>query len=234
MEERTPKGFVGLQAAIDQCGKRWGHGDPATLNWPKLQEFRYRVWSKLRTELHSGALPSYYLNGHGAVKQLPAEDRYTRWPVDINAWFLDLNNEAYRDGKITFWGLDAPWSAPAYVKEDDLQAFLVGKSIEPPLSAAAQPSAPSSEPTQEPNPELSRAPNKGGPPTKYDGEAFLIEAFFLLYDGLQPKTQAELRQSALEAYGKTLGQGEVELPSDEWAKPKIRALWYRLGLDRGR
>jgi hypothetical protein len=75
----------------------------------------------------------------------------------------------------------------------------------------------------------------GGAPRKYDREAFLIEAFKLIYDGLVPATQAELRKAAIEAYYANIqieDSGNAESLTDEWAKPLIRRFWNRLELEK--
>jgi hypothetical protein len=70
---------------------------------------------------------------------------------------------------------------------------------------------------------------KGGAPARYDSEAFLIEAFRILYDSTPaPKTEADLRRRALDAYTEAGHPGGT--PSDDWARPKIRSLWKRLSL----
>jgi hypothetical protein len=70
----------------------------------------------------------------------------------------------------------------------------------------------------------------GGRTRLYSREDFLIEAMRLLYiEGLQPKSRAELREAALQAYIDTLPK-DSDHPSDEWAKPLIRSLWNRLEL----
>src|SRR5215212_7223025 len=76
---------------------------------------------------------------------------------------------------------------------------------------------------------------RGGAPPKHDAEAFLIEAFRLLYEGYVPKNAADLRRRALERYWESKqalenGPQGLEPPSDEWAKRKIRKLWAILGL----
>jgi hypothetical protein len=71
--------------------------------------------------------------------------------------------------------------------------------------------------------------DKGGAPRKYDAEAFLTEAFRILYEGNPaPKTQADLRKRALNAYAEA---GHTEgTPSEDWARKKIKRLWTALGL----
>jgi hypothetical protein len=69
----------------------------------------------------------------------------------------------------------------------------------------------------------------GGRTKKHDSEKLLIEAAKLLYDGLAPKSQSELRCCALEEYSAHLSEDQDQ-PSDEWAKPIIRRLWNRLEL----
>ena len=74
-----------------------------------------------------------------------------------------------------------------------------------------------------------RARDRGGAPARYDSEAFLIEAFRELYEGRSsPKRPAELRERALDAYAKNGHPGGV--PSEDWARGKIKKLWTSLGL----
>ena len=69
--------------------------------------------------------------------------------------------------------------------------------------------------------------DKGGAPPKYDAEAFLTEAFCILYESNpHPNTPAELRGLALDAYAKAGHPGGT--PSEAWARPKISKLWKRL------
>jgi hypothetical protein len=74
-----------------------------------------------------------------------------------------------------------------------------------------------------------RRPSIGGAPKKFDATAFLIEAFKLLYQGVSPRTQAELRRCALDAYSAKFPD-PADAPSEEWAKPLIRQLWNELEL----
>jgi hypothetical protein len=69
--------------------------------------------------------------------------------------------------------------------------------------------------------------DRGGAPPKYDIEAFLTEAFRILYESNPgPKTPAELRRRTLDAYAEKGHAGGV--PSEDWARPKISKLWKRL------
>jgi len=72
--------------------------------------------------------------------------------------------------------------------------------------------------------------NKGGRPKDHDGEAFLIEAFRIIYEGNpMPTRQAHLVELALEAYSAKRPAGE-EPPGLTWAKDKVRKLWKALDL----
>jgi hypothetical protein len=72
--------------------------------------------------------------------------------------------------------------------------------------------------------------NPGGRPAKYDSEAFLIEAFCILWEEAQPKSQAELRRRTIDAYDANSAIKAKKHPPDDWAKLKIRRLWNRLQL----
>jgi hypothetical protein len=73
----------------------------------------------------------------------------------------------------------------------------------------------------------SRTGGQGGAPPKYDSELFLTEAFRILYEGNPaPRTPAELRRRALDAYAEAGHPGGT--PSEDWARPKISTLWKRL------
>jgi hypothetical protein len=65
-----------------------------------------------------------------------------------------------------------------------------------------------------------------GRPSKFDGEAFLIEAAKVIHDDA-PKSQAELIRRTLDAYATAGHQGGR--PGMAWAKKKIAPLWRRLG-----
>jgi hypothetical protein len=69
-----------------------------------------------------------------------------------------------------------------------------------------------------------------GAPRRFDGEQLLIEAFRIVWNGPVPPTQARLTELALDAYAAKGLKGGV--PSEEWAKPKIRNLWIALDLGR--
>jgi len=77
------------------------------------------------------------------------------------------------------------------------------------------------------------ARDRGGAPAKYDSEAFLIEAFRQLHDRCRPspKTPGELQKRALDAYLERGHPGGV--PSEDWARSKIKRLWEGLGLGGG-
>jgi hypothetical protein len=73
----------------------------------------------------------------------------------------------------------------------------------------------------------SRTYDQGGAPPKYDSELSLTEAFRILYESNPaPKTPAELRRRALDAYVQAGHPGGS--PSEDWARPKISKLWKRL------
>jgi hypothetical protein len=76
-----------------------------------------------------------------------------------------------------------------------------------------------------------RARDRGGAPPKYDSEAFLMEAFRIVYEGKPtPKTEADLRRRALDAYVEAGLPGGT--PSEDWAREKIQKLWRRVRLGR--
>jgi hypothetical protein len=68
----------------------------------------------------------------------------------------------------------------------------------------------------------------GGAPRRFDTEAFLIEAFRVVYETPPPKTEAELRRRALDAYAEAGHAGGT--PSDDWARDKIIRFWRKLNL----
>lgn len=69
----------------------------------------------------------------------------------------------------------------------------------------------------------------GGRPPKHDPVLLVSIAAALVHNGLQPKTQADLRRQSLEAYEKQTHAADVV--SEEWAKKPIRVLWNALKLD---
>lgn len=166
-------------------------------------------WISLREKLASGTLPGYLLiPDSGKIIQLKPE-----------AWIAVGADSTGRDGRLSVSYLDE--YGFGLVRTQELDNVLAGRR--------ARPDAPETNLAQATG--ARSAVNKGGAPPKFDGEALLIEAFKLLYeDGLRPETQTDLRKLALEKYAQ--GRPEQEIPSDEWAKPKIRALWNELKLGK--
>jgi hypothetical protein len=71
-----------------------------------------------------------------------------------------------------------------------------------------------------------------GRPPRYDADAFLIEAFRIVFENrLKPRTQAELMRLAIAAYAeKKLPGGR---PKEDWAKKKVRKLCRELEITFG-
>jgi hypothetical protein len=72
--------------------------------------------------------------------------------------------------------------------------------------------------------------DKGGAPRTHDVQAFLIEAFALIYEGFQPRSRDDLNKEARKAYAERWP--DADTLTHDWAKPIIRALWERLDLTR--
>jgi hypothetical protein len=121
-----PKGFVSLQDALERCGRKWEYGDPAVMNERQREDLRRRAWERLRWELHSGDLPSYY-RSNGAVTLLAVTPDKSRFSRGVHSWGTPLNENSYRDGSIVFPGTEGIWSEPAFIGEKDLEAFFEGR-----------------------------------------------------------------------------------------------------------
>jgi hypothetical protein len=159
-----------------------------------------RVWDVLRQLLLDGSIPSYLATKFGKLHE-----------VSPSCW-AEFGESVLRE---THW-----------VRRDGaLELELSGRIVIPAEHAAALIKLVSAHRDQ-----CRTQPHEvGGAPPKYDGEAFLIEAFRLLYEGKpSPSTPAELRKRALDAYGEAGHAGGV--PSEDWARTKIKKLWQRLGL----
>jgi hypothetical protein len=97
----------------------------------------------------------------------------------------------------------------AQIKCADLALVLAGKKVPQPIK---------------------KPKNAGGAPPKHDLQAFLIEAFNLIFECGPPKSRDELNRRARKAY-KRQYPDSLEL-THEWAKPIIRAVWDRLKLGK--
>jgi hypothetical protein len=132
--------------------------------------------------------------------------------------------------KIGFWGGRA--AVRAFKTGDAFEAiplgstngkaFIKNREIENVL--AGLPARPL---TGERHKEHGPPPNPGGAPRKYDWEAFLIQAFKLIYEGGPIPAQAKLIELTLDWYEANV-KGPV--PDLEQCKPKIRRFYKHLGI----
>jgi hypothetical protein len=163
------------------------------------------MWERLRDEMYDGRLPGYAFMLAGKINRLPND-----------VWrSVGLNDLYFKD--LAYFVVDGNKTvAVACVLETELTAMLEGR----PIAA--------------PSPQRENERDPGGRPRQYDGEAFLIEAFRIIYEGALPRSQAELRRLALDAYNANSSIEAEKNPSDDWAKLKIRRLWHRLELGKKR
>jgi hypothetical protein len=68
---------------------------------------------------------------------------------------------------------------------------------------------------------------RGGRPPIHDGEAFLIEAFKIVYTGPEPRTLDDLVSATARAYKLIRGpeQGFKKAPGETWMKERLRPLY---------
>jgi hypothetical protein len=166
--------------------------------------FIREIWETLRDEMYDGKLPGYaFLLREGKVDPLPP-----------HVWRSVYLKDACFKLVAPFLVNGVNFTAVGCVRETELTAMLEGR----PIVASSLEGAKDRDP--------------GGRPEKYNTEGFLIEAFRIIYEGGQPETQADLRRQAIKAYDANRGIRGKKHPSDEWAKPKIRRVWYGLGLGK--
>jgi len=217
-QRRTPLG----PAAFDELHL---HRSSSSLASPE-RVFRLKalarcklVWGWLLNRIFSIPLPIYHLQEDGSLS------RTSRMPEPSVAHLTDSVMTFVRGGSTLSGTLIVPTQAlDAFITSlvvsgqgprRDIQVDQDSRKSDPPVSVDGE-------------------KRRGGAPPKHDAEAFLIEAFRLLYEGFVPESPAQLRRRALERYWekKAPSGSNAEPPSDEWAKPKIRKLWGELGLDR--
>jgi hypothetical protein len=217
-----PKGFLPLRDALELCGKHWRLGDPTLMDEKQREAVRKAAWDRLGPELLSGDLPSYYRK-NGAVTLLPVTLDTSRFSAGAHCWGTELNNNSYRDGSIVFFGIEGSWAAPAFIKENDLKAFLDGK---------LQPTRQSSSAAHLFNQGLAdQRPHPGGAPQKFDWTAIWVEICRSLYFDGAPSNQAELIRKIQNWYENEADLGPA--PETSTLKPLVSKLWRALELDRG-
>jgi hypothetical protein len=192
-------------------------------DYPLSLVSRWRIaWGRLFHALFSSPLPVFYVQTDGSLSSLPP---------------LIGGLPARPDRSlITFATIGSPLAGTLIVPTEALNEFI-SRLVAPPGTGTSTEFVAASEP-EAAAPANADKP-RGGAPPKHDAEAFLIEAFRLLYEGYVPKSPADLRRRALERYWESKqvsenGPQRLEPPSDEWAKPKIRRLWAILGLGSNR
>jgi hypothetical protein len=157
------------------------------------------IWDVLRELLFAGAIPSYRTSRTGHLSQLPP-----------NYW-----------GEIA----ELELRETRRLKDGVVEYGILGRIVIPTaqLNELLKLVSSSKEDSHMPHPE------RGGAPPKYDSEAFLIEAFRIVYESKPtPSTAAELRKRALDAYAEAGHMGGA--PGEDWARRKIKRLWQQLGL----
>jgi hypothetical protein len=168
------------------------------------------AWDRLRDLLAAGQLVGeIFSEADGRPHKVPA-----------HTWNHEDADTAHERGRMRLaYGMGS-LIGPVAIRKLDLQNAISGGAAAPEAPAGSAPVPTQASETRR---------NPGGAPARFSREDFLILAAKLLYEGLNPKTQAELRKAALDAYSSTLPKDD-EPPSDEWAKPIIRKLWNSLEL----
>jgi hypothetical protein len=160
------------------------------------------VCGVLRTLLLEGTLRSFVADEHGGFSELSAA-----------FWEASSSMETMESRRFTSAGAEYKFTGKIVVTREQLST-LVKLASDGALRAS----------------ESKKTTDRGGAPRKYDSDAFLIEAFRIIYDPAipMPKTPAELRNRVCDAYAE-LGHGT---PSEDWAREKINRLWDALGIAR--
>jgi hypothetical protein len=160
------------------------------------------VCAILRTLLLEGTLRSFATDGHGHFSELPAA-----------FWCATDSIETIERRRVTSVAAEYEFKGKVVVSREQL-AILVKLAADASLRRS----------------ELKNTEDRGCAPRKYDSDAFLIEAFRIIYDPRipMPQTPAELRRRVSDAYAE-LGYGT---PSEDWAREKINRLWDALGIAR--
>ncbi|MBB3020843.1 hypothetical protein FHR70_003931 [Microvirga lupini] len=200
LENRSTSHVDILEPSPSDRQRSWGEGrlreSPAQNQIRRLPQ---SIPTLLRELLLKGALQGYFENESGSLSSLPPEFWDERPTVEVT--------ETQR------------------ITDQHIEYQLSGKVVVPrkQITVLAKLSAD----YERRNSVYDQARNRGGAPTKYDAEAFLMEAFRILYESNPaPKTEADLRRRALDAYVEANCAGGA--PSEDWARPKIRKLWKRL------
>jgi hypothetical protein len=149
------------------------------------------AFAVLRTLLLEGTLRSFVTDEHGRFCELPAA-----------FWEANDSIETVERSRLTAVGTEYEFKGKIVVSREQL-SILVKLASDAALSRS----------------ELKKSGDRGGAPRKYDIEAFLIEAFRIIYDTTMPmpETSADLRKRVSDAYAE-LGLGT---PSEDWAREKI-------------
>lgn len=168
------------------------------------------IYTRLRPMLADGRLPTLLHVQIGQPRIIPPASWQGEAAGDLRA-LLDGRVGFALDGGIVEHG-------GVLVSEDALAAVLERRAVPMPVAATA-------EPVQRPEPKR----NLGGKPPRHDLARFLGIVAHVQYDR-DPGTPAELRRLALDTYAASLPAG-AEPPTDEWAKPHVRA--FLAGFEMG-
>jgi hypothetical protein len=226
---RTPRNYLLLEDASRELAKVWA---------PEIADIRASVRPiSPKNDRSDDSLPETSRINAQRRSGADKKDRIERLSISPVLRELLLNGalSAYlqdETGQLTevrseFWA-EAPTievSEKQRFSGKNVEYYLSGKVIVPRAQIAALIKLASEVTSQQDS--SGRAQNQGGAPPKYDTEVFLTEAFRILYESNPaPKTAADLRRRALNAYAEGGHPGGT--PSEDWARPKIAKLWRRL------
>jgi hypothetical protein len=200
LRDFVPDGFLPLEDAIAVALAAWREREPESTAPGDLDA----AWKRLQNNLFAGSLFAYALSDFGELTPVPERVWGGTGSTNVRvsgllAWFNDEGT---------------PECGRALVRSDDLQLHLAGEP------SKRRPGTSSITPVPR---------GRGGAPPKYDWEAFMLEAFRVVYVDGPPKTQAELIKKVSDWYQTEIG----DPPDAQTAKPRVRKLWVKLGLDHG-
>ena len=194
----------------------------------RSHEILKRTWERLSGHLYLSAFPVFVIDDEGTLYEVSA----TFWGSrQGRRSFTEIM--AHRSCLWVPHGPDRAVYGTPVARLEQLTGFLAGKPSEGPSARST---------TSEgairtiliggsPSSSISEPPQAGGRPSKYDWEAFLLEACRIVLDDGPPKTQAELIRRTLDWYQENI---KGPAPDPEQCKPKIRQLWMHLRLRHNR
>jgi hypothetical protein len=182
-------------------------------------EILNRAWERLSGHLYLSAFPVFVIDEEG-----------TRYEISATFWGSRRGRRSFHEIMMYPAHLRVPQGAGSIVdgtpvvRREQLTGFLAGKPSEGPSARSTRTDLIGGSPSAS----ASERPKAGGRPPKYNWEAFLLEAFRIVWeDNPAPETQAELIRRTLDWYQKNI-RGPT--PDPDQCKPKIRRLWTHFGL----